>query len=89
MMSQRITATTLARQVGDLLGRIRYRGESFVIERNGVAIARLGPAGPSEPEPLSAVLGAWLEVADPEPEFADALELVGAADRVPDNPWGS
>ena len=84
-----ISATTLARQVGDLLGRIRYRGESFVIERNGVAVARLGPAGPTHPEPLSTAFQAWLNAGDPEPDFADALDQVGAADRVPDNPWGS
>jgi antitoxin (DNA-binding transcriptional repressor) of toxin-antitoxin stability system len=88
-MAEKISATTLARQVGDLLGRIRYRGESFVIERNGVAVARLGPAGPPEPEPLSSALQAWLDAGDPEPEFADALQRVGASDRLPDNPWES
>ena len=88
-MAQVISATTLARQVGDLLGRIRYRSESFVIERNGVAIARLGPAGPTEPEPLSAALAAWLDAGEPEADFADALEQVGTADRIPENPWES
>jgi antitoxin (DNA-binding transcriptional repressor) of toxin-antitoxin stability system len=84
-----ISATTLARQVGDLLGRIRYRGESFVIERNGVVVARLGPAGPAGPEPLAAALRAWIDAGDPDPEFADTLDQVNAADRIPDNPWES
>ena len=44
-MEKVISATALARRLGDVLGRIRYRGESFVIERNGVAVARLVPAG--------------------------------------------
>ena len=88
-MTERISATALARQVGDLLGRIRYRGESFVIERDGVAVARLGPAGPSAAEPLSAALNAWLSVGDLDPEFADALEAVAAADRLPVSPWES
>jgi prevent-host-death family protein len=43
-MESTISATTLARQLGDILGRVRYRGEAFVIERNGTAVARLVPA---------------------------------------------
>jgi hypothetical protein len=32
-MDTKISATELARRLGDILGRIRYRGESFTIER--------------------------------------------------------
>lgn len=42
-MESRITATELARRLGDVLGQVRYRGDSFVIERHGVAVARLAP----------------------------------------------
>jgi len=88
-MEKVISATALARRLGDVLGRIRYRGESFVIERNGVAVARLVPAGTDQRVSVVEVLRGWREAAEPEPEFAAALERIGAADREPGDPWGS
>jgi antitoxin (DNA-binding transcriptional repressor) of toxin-antitoxin stability system len=88
-MEKVISATTLARRLGDVLGRIRYRGESFVIERNGVAVARLIPARADLRATVAEALGRWREAGEPDPEFASALELIGAADREPGNPCGS
>jgi len=88
-MEKVISATTLARRLGDVLGRIRYRGESFVIERNGVAVARLVPAGTDQQTGVVEALRRWREAAEPDPEFASALERIGAADREPGDPWGS
>jgi antitoxin (DNA-binding transcriptional repressor) of toxin-antitoxin stability system len=88
-MENVISATALARRLGDVLGRIRYRGESFLIERNGVAVARLIPAGTDQHATVAEALRRWREAAEPDPEFASALELIGAADREPGNPWGS
>jgi antitoxin (DNA-binding transcriptional repressor) of toxin-antitoxin stability system len=87
-MEKVISATALARQLGDVLGRIRYRGESFVIERNGVAVARLIPAAPDQQASVVDALRQWRDAAEPEPEFASALERIGAADRPPGDPWG-
>ena len=42
-MESTISATELARKLGDVLGRIRYRGDSFVVERNGEPVARITP----------------------------------------------
>lgn len=86
-MSTRITATELARKLGDILGRVRYRRESFVIERNGAPVARLEPLAAS-PATVREVLTAW-RLGGPDPEFAEALERVGDADRTPENPWDS
>jgi antitoxin (DNA-binding transcriptional repressor) of toxin-antitoxin stability system len=89
-MESTISATTLARQLGDILGRVRYRGEAFVIERNGTAIARLGPAGGKTSRATwHSAIRDWRDAAPPEPEFADDLSRIGAADSAPDNPWGS
>jgi antitoxin (DNA-binding transcriptional repressor) of toxin-antitoxin stability system len=88
-MKNVISATTLARQLGDILGRVRYRRETFLIERNGVTVAQLVPAGETPRATSLAALRSWREAAPREPEFADDLERVGAADRAPDNPWGS
>ena len=88
-MEKTISATALARRLGDVLGRIRYRGESFVIERNGVAVARLVPTGANQDASVVEALRKWRETAEPEAEFAAALERIGAADREPGDPWGS
>ena len=84
-----ISATTLARKLGDVLGRIRYRRDSFVIERNGVAIATLDPAEAEPGASVRSALAAWRDAAEPDAEFADALERIGAADRMPGDPWVS
>ncbi len=87
-MEHRISATELARKLGDVLGRVRYRGDSFIVERNGDPVARLGPLPGVAGASLREALAAW-RVGGPDATLADALERVGAADRPPENPWGS
>ena len=87
-MESTISATELARKLGDVLGRIRYRGESFVVERNGEPIARLTPLAVGTAGTALEGLRAWREVAGEDPALADDLERVNRADRVPSNPWG-
>jgi prevent-host-death family protein len=86
-MEQRISATELARKLGDVLGRVRYRGDSFIVERNGDEVARIVPAGSATS--LREALAAWRSAGEPEPAFADDLDRIGAADRVPQDPWAS
>ena len=88
-MEHRISATELARRLGDVLGRVRYRGDSFVVERNGDSVARLTPLSEASVTSLAEALHAWRSAGVPEPGFADDLERVGAADRPPENPWVS
>lgn len=88
-MEKVITATRLARELGDVLGRIRYRGESFVIERNGTPVARLIPMKTVRAGHVIDALRRWREASEREPGFASDLERIGAADREPANPWAS
>ena len=88
-MEHRISATELARRLGDVLGRVRYRGDSFVVERNGEPVARLSPLPAGSATSLREALAAWRSAGAPEAEFADDLERVGAVDRAPEDPWGS
>jgi antitoxin (DNA-binding transcriptional repressor) of toxin-antitoxin stability system len=88
-VEHRITATELARRVGDVLGRVRYRGDSFVVERNGEAVARVLPVAGASPASLAEALAAWRSAGEPEPEFAADLERVGMLYRPPQDPWGS
>jgi hypothetical protein len=88
-MEIRITATELARKLGDVLGKIRYRSDSFVVERNGEAIARLSPIAGRLAGSLGEGLRAWREAASADRGFAADLEKVNRADRPPRNPWAS
>lgn len=88
-MERRISATELARRLGDVLGHVRYRGDSFVIERNGDAVARLVPLPEKSTVTIREALMAWRAAGPPDAAFAAALEAVGDADQPPDDPWGS
>ena len=80
-MDTRISATELAKGLSDVLNRIRYRGERFVIERNGQAIATLAPLE----EKRTLTLGEFVELLDslPKPDdgFADDLEAIQAEQK--------
>ncbi len=76
MERKKITATELAKSLSEVLSRVFYRGESFVIERNGKAVATVDP-----PEPKAEVtfgqLGDLLKDAPwPLEGFADDLEAI-------------
>ena len=89
VMEHRISSTNLARNLGDVLARVRYRGESFVVERNGKRVARVCPVEGSDAPSVGMVLSAWREAGKPDLAFASDLETVGRVDTVPTNPWGS
>ena len=89
MPKKRISSTELARSIGDVLNRVRYRGESFIIERNGKAIALLSPPPSPVKKSLREVLGPWLEARRADPQWGDLLEEVGREDRPLANPWES
>ncbi len=88
-MEHRISATELARTLGDVLARVRYRNDQFVVERNGAPIARVVPHERSPTTSLAEAFGAWRAAADPDPGLADDLELVGNLDEPPADPWAS
>lgn len=48
LMTTKVSATEAVRTFSDLLNRIRYRGEEFVVERAGEPICRMTPAGPAK-----------------------------------------
>ncbi len=45
-MILRISATETVRRFSELMNRVRYRGESFVVERGGKPICEILPAQP-------------------------------------------
>jgi antitoxin (DNA-binding transcriptional repressor) of toxin-antitoxin stability system len=46
IMESKISATEAARRFSDIVNRVAYRYEEFVVERGGEAVCRIVPAGP-------------------------------------------
>jgi antitoxin (DNA-binding transcriptional repressor) of toxin-antitoxin stability system len=88
-MDRRISASLLVRRLADILGRVRYRGETFLVERHGVPIARIGPAAGGPRVTLAQAARQWMASGEADLSFAADLERVAAADRPPRNPWAS
>lgn len=88
-MESRISATMLARRLGEVLGRVRYRGESFLVERNGDPVARVVPVAGGSLTTLEEALVAWRSSGRPDEAFADDLARIGRLDRPPRDPWAS
>jgi prevent-host-death family protein len=73
---QSISVAEAKRRFADVLGAVRYRGERFVVERNGTPMAALVPlsdlpesSAQSKPTGFLALVGAF----DDAPDFADAV----------------
>jgi prevent-host-death family protein len=89
-MSERITATEAARSFSDLLNRVRYERQTFVIVRGGEEVGRLAPAQPSRPVTLRGLVELLRKAGEPDPQLADDLEEIQAAQPPADDPpWPS
>lgn len=87
-METHISATEAARSLSDLLNRVRYRGESFVIDRGGEAVCRIVPAGPRRCTlaDLARVLGA---TSRPDKDYLNTVgTLAKKQPKLPKGPWG-
>lgn len=85
-----IRATDLARSLGDVLSKVRYRRDSFVINRNGKPVARVVPIDRTASDAtLGEALTVWCDGVADDHAFADDLDAVNASDTPPMNPWGS
>jgi antitoxin (DNA-binding transcriptional repressor) of toxin-antitoxin stability system len=89
-MSETVTATEAGRRLSDLLSRVRYRGESFVILRGGEPVAQLSPPGKPRSVTLGALVSTLLEHRCNDPGFADELESIqNGQPPLESGPWGS
>lgn len=78
-METRITATELAKSLSDVLNRVKYKGEQFVVERNGEPIATIVPAAPPRSITLREFLLRYKHFPRPDDKFADDLEAIQAS----------
>lgn len=90
-----LTVTEAVRNFSEILGRVRFRGERFVLTKGGKPVAELGPTAAAPPVRLSElpVLLAELPKLGPEEaeRFAQDLEtLRQASGSIPvTGPWAS
>jgi hypothetical protein len=72
MKATRITATELARNLSDVLNRVRYKGERFEVVRGHDVVAELAP--PPKTMTWARFVEFWENVPKPDPEYWDDVE---------------
>lgn len=82
-----LSATEASRNFSELLNRVKYRGESFILERGGDPVAELRPATPTRF--TGADLAALLRSLPPiDEEFLRTVEeLTRTQPTLPESPW--
>ena len=88
-METKITATQLARSMSDILNRVKYRGEKFIIERNGEPVAILEPAAPAKSITWREFIDHLQNIPHPDETFADDLDEIHSSQppaRIPEWP---
>ena len=76
VMDKTITATELARELSEILNRVRYKGERYTVVRNGVVIASIGPASPPGSITFGELMGRLKELPWPDEDFAEDLKEI-------------
>ena len=85
-MTIRISSTEAARNLGELLARIKHKGDRFLIVKNNRAVAELGPVAGARESTLEELWRALRE-AKPDEGFVADLRRVNEADALMGNPW--
>lgn len=80
----RVSSTEAARQFSELLNRVRYKHESFIITRNGEDLGCLAPLpGRITFKELFARVGS----AQTDSQFAEDLESIQRDQQLPEERW--
>ncbi|HEX4960977.1 MAG TPA: hypothetical protein VF173_09075 [Thermoanaerobaculia bacterium] len=89
-MSYKVTATEAARNFSELLNRVRYGRETFVILRGGEAVGQLAPVEASPAPTLRDLVKFLKETEWPDDRFGSDLEAIQAEQLPPgESPWHS
>ena len=82
-----LSATRAARTFSDLLNRVRYRGEAFVIERGGEPVCEISPVKPTRFSGAD-LLALLRSLPKPDAGFWDAVEEATRQETgVPESAW--
>lgn len=88
-MKNRVSVTEAARNFSEIVNRVRYRGEEFIVERRHQPVCRIVPVGP-----LHATLAGLAELLRtiPKPDagyFRAVEQAIRKQPRMPKSPWPS
>ena len=88
-MAKKIGATEAARSFSDVVARVHYRGEEFLVEKGGQTMCRISPVGPSA---AKSTIGDFLNLLEDLPPLDDGyrkavLELSRKQPKLPKSPW--
>jgi antitoxin (DNA-binding transcriptional repressor) of toxin-antitoxin stability system len=87
-MTTRVSATEAVRSFSDLLNRIRYRGEEFIVERAGEPLCRMTPVAPLKQLTVRQLAALLREVPSADARYAaDVRRAVRKQGRAPRSPW--
>ena len=89
---QTVTATDLARRTSDVLNQVTQHGETVMIERNHVVVARISPITTLHPLPgnmtaVEALAGLPLPTLSARQGAAGLQESKASFDEAVDDPW--
>lgn len=88
MAVRRITAAQAARSFSQIVNRVKYRGESFVVERHHEPVCRIEPVGRGKPVTTGNFEVFWKSLPRPDDQFADDLEEIHTLFReLPPSAW--
>ena len=88
MVKTRVTATEAARKFSEILNRVAYKGESFVVERGGRPVCEISPAAKSKKFTGADFLELIRTVPRPDDQyFEDVEEIVRNRQPVAPSPW--
>jgi prevent-host-death family protein len=85
-METTITATELARNLSDILSRVRYKDERFVVVRNGVRVAEIAPSNPKPGLTLGELFEFWKTLPKPDEDFWKDLAEIQASQPLAEFP---
>lgn len=89
--AKKITATEAGRSFSDVVARVRYRGERFIVEKGGEAVCQISPIGPAA---VRSTVSDLRRLLDELPEVDEAYRRIvreGAhkQPKLPRSPWDS
>ena len=88
-MSRRVSATEAVRTFSDILNRIRYRGEEFIVERAGEPVCRMTPASLPRSLTLRELASLLRDIPKADKAYAsDVRRAARSQGRLPRSPWG-
>ena len=87
--TKKISATDAARSFSDLVARVHYRGEEFVVEKGGEAVCRISPVGQGATKStIGDLLGLLASMPSVDDGFRKAvLEVTRKQPKLPRSPW--